>query len=142
MRLLFLGIVCLFLFTQCNSNPFKTTCYEVVRERGGRTTQISFTVTSDGNQAHGSQSTLVTDANGMTVANAVGTFKGTCLNGICLVDYTYESEGQQRVAEEEFKLEEGKMLLTASSYRNDDGKEMMKERGLFNVTLNEIACPE
>lgn len=130
-----------FAFSQCTSDPFTTTCYEVSRERRGQTTVISFLVTTDGNQAHGTQRTLVTDDAGRIVAQATGNFKGTCLNGTCLVDYTYESEGEKRIAEEEFKLEEKQMLLTAGSYRLEDGKEWMKERGLFNVTLPEIDCP-
>ena len=131
----------LFLLTSCQQNPFTTTCYEVTRIRGGRTTVIAISVTTDGNQAHGTQSTTVTDENGKTVAKATGDFKGSCLDGACLVDYHYESEGEARVAELEFKVEDDKLFMTAGSYRMEDGKEVMKERGLFNVPLEKISCP-
>jgi len=142
MRLISTLFLFLFLFSQCKSDPFTTTCYEVSRERMGRKTVISFSVTTDVNTTHGEQSTVVSDETGKVLTSAFGNFKGTCLNGLCLVDYNYESQGLQKIAEEEFKLRGDTMFLTAGSYRLEDGKEYMKERGLFNVTLFKLDCPE
>lgn len=115
------------------------TCYQLTENDQGIQATTFIILYIDGDNVTGEQAIEMTGKNYNAVA--AGTMEGKMVGDVITVDYSYTIDGSQQVEEQEFKLQDGQLLMSQGELTEKDGKLMLKKKGLFNLAIPKIDCP-